>query len=346
MQMIDYVRTTPDQLRANLARADELVRPLVTAWQEAEVNSLVLVASGSSYNAAMIALPQMRALLRQPMTVITPEQYCLAGTEYAVKPFVVTISQSGASTNIVRALDQMATHGERRILLTSQPASVAAGHAELVVDYGLGTETVEFVTLGLSALVWFLVLAAAKCADALTSDFRRDLTQVPTAYAQVLRVADQFFDTHVRSLAEMREVFVCGNDMNLGVAREGALKMQETIKVPARHYEIEEFLHGPAYQLTAASTVWLIDDPTPSARIGQIHAALAKVTTRGYLITTRPDAGAQALIGTPLRLPLMSGLVNVAVSQLLCARLMHRLEREAVDPLARAFQSAVQIKQY
>lgn len=55
-----------------------------------------------------------------------------------------------------------------------------------------------------------------------------------------------------------------GNGPNYGVAEEAALKLSETIKIPAMHHEGEEFVHGPEMQIVPGYLVFIVDDPQGS----------------------------------------------------------------------------------
>lgn len=50
---------------------------------------------------------------------------------------------------------------------------------------------------------------------------------------------------------------VVGNGPNYGVAEEAALKLSETIKIPAMHHEGEEFVHGPEMQIVPGYLVFI-----------------------------------------------------------------------------------------
>ena len=45
----------------------------------------------------------------------------------------------------------------------------------------------------------------------------------------------------------------------LGVAQEGALKLEETVGLPSNFYEMEEFLHGPVYEIKKPHSIFLVD---------------------------------------------------------------------------------------
>lgn len=62
--------------------------------------------------------------------------------------------------------------------------------------------------------------------------------------------------TTCSSFLSTRPPWSSGNGPNYGVAEEAALKLSETIKIPAMHHEGEEFVHGPEMQIVPGYLVF------------------------------------------------------------------------------------------
>lgn len=75
------------------------------------------------------------------------------------------------------------------------------------------------------------------------------------------KTAEAYVQDHMLELSEHIPAMVVGNGPNYGVAEEAALKLSETIKIPAMHHEGEEFVHGPEMQITPGYLVFIVDDP-------------------------------------------------------------------------------------
>ena len=103
------------------------------------------------------------------VVVVTPESYISREHIFPANAFTVVISQSGFSTNSIAALDFIRKRGERAVSITGNPRAPIAVHSDLVVDYGVGVESVDFVTMGVLALVEFLMLFALYAARAVES---------------------------------------------------------------------------------------------------------------------------------------------------------------------------------
>ena len=138
--MRDYVLQTPAVLRRLLTEHWEA--PLAAAFAARPVRILRLVASGSSYNAALCVRPYLRKWLSCEVLITEPFTFCTYECQQPEDELAVVISQSGYSTNALQALDAIHAKGRTAIGITSDPASDLRLHADLLIDYGCGPESV------------------------------------------------------------------------------------------------------------------------------------------------------------------------------------------------------------
>lgn len=349
MKMLDYVKASPQKVKDNINEKENLVTPLVRLFCDQDYVSVIIIASGSSMNAAQMVQKYMANRLNRPVSVITPELFELLQAADFSNTFIFFVSQSGASTNILHAMNYMKTLDRRTILLTGNIHSQAAGNADYVIDYGVGIETVGYVTIGLSTLIIYLALFANEAAllQNHTHNSDEEFYQLADVMSCTINEGINFVDKHFLELAEMGPTFICGNNMNLGVAREAALKFQETLKIPTMHYEVEEFMHGPDIQLSPKYTVFLIDNLQPSSRIARIYKELAVVTSRSYLVTFSDKQKEQNIVH--ITKPIIQDLCSLAAIpffQVIVATMMAALNKEKSHPFADKFMKAITTKNY
>lgn len=293
--MRDCIEMTPAAVRGQIERADELIGGLAAAFAARTWRRLVLVASGSSYTASMCARPYLAQTLGIPVEVMFPFTFAhyeskLTGAD----DFVIVVSQSGASVNCIDALKAVAAAGAVPRLLTTITDCDCARVSDEVYNWGCGEEAVGYVTFGPMSLATYLMQFAARVAElggaqgtlaACVAGIERAIA----AHGAVLEHADAFIARVYQQLMQMDRVYVLGCGSNYGTALEGALKIGETVKVLAVAYEQDEFLHGPALQLSPRYTAFVIDggDET-TAHARRVHQALCKVTPNAYLV--KPEA--------------------------------------------------------
>ena len=70
--MVDYVNEVPQLLAKNVESASELVNPLINYVEGKEIKDILLIASGSSYNACHCARSFMMKHLGINVKVISP----------------------------------------------------------------------------------------------------------------------------------------------------------------------------------------------------------------------------------------------------------------------------------
>lgn len=288
MKMQDYVKYAPRQLQKNIQANPVLTEKLDSMYQESNAQYVTFVASGSSYNSAKMVVPIAQKLLNKPVFLQTPEAVLENGIFDQNDNFVIVISQSGSSTNIIQCLKYLQEQKIREVSLTGNVESPMAEYSTEIIDYQTGNEYVDFVTVGVTTLVLFLELFAIN-SSGLSFQKKQELIQrigeSINSQDEVLRQVDQFIDINRYALSQDLPTFFVGNGVNNGIAKEAALKFQETLKRPAMYYELEEFLHGPDMQLNPNYTVFLLDDFNHLGRFDEVYRTLKIITKNVFLIT-------------------------------------------------------------
>lgn len=295
--MLTYVQETPDQLALNLEQSTCLTQSLVDAWRAGSYHHVWIIACGSSFNAAQCAKPFMMKYLDVDVQIVPPASFLLYKNLLRDDDFVFAISQSGCSTNSIKALDKIRELGHTSIGLTGNLQSDFKDHADILVDYGVGSELIGYVTKGVATLAEFLMLFALEAAyasgridSAVYQRVRNEMAEVPSRHKVVQEASLDFYKRNRAMLTSMTVAYHCGFAQGYGVACEGALKLGETIKVPSFAYEAEEYIHGPNLQLTPNYTVFFIDDfENGSDRLYQIFYATNAVTDRCFAVTNNPQ---------------------------------------------------------
>lgn len=346
--MLTYIEESPAQMTALLERRDEYVGALVDAFCAGDYASVWLVACGSSSNASACARPFMRKYLGREVSVVNPTSFCFAEFEPPADVFCPVISQSGCSTNSVEALDHARALGRLAVGITGNANSDFKDHADLLVDYGVGSEYVGYVTKGVTTLAEFLMLFALEVArrEARVSaeeyaDLIAQFARTPELHCQMQAEAKRFYAQHEKELTSLGPVYSVGFGQGYGVCCEGALKIGETVKVPSFAYEAEEFAHGPNLQLTPAYTVFFVDDFGPvHERLYQIFDATCAITDRAFFVTDDARVDDAHALRAPADRPaerLLSPLYVLPAFQLIAYLATTALDSWAEHPLMRGY---------
>lgn len=202
---------------------------------------VLLVARGSSDNAAIYGRYLLEVHAGIPGALAAPS----VATHYRSRldlsdSVVVSVSQSGATAEIVETQEWARACGAATVAVTNVADSPLAGAADVALVTQAGPEVaVPATKTYLTQLVALAVLA-----DALGDgpSLAGDLARVPDAVAGLLE-AD--VSAAAEALAAADRVVVSGRGLLLGTALETALKMEETCLRPVRGYSYADLRHGP-----------------------------------------------------------------------------------------------------
>jgi glucosamine--fructose-6-phosphate aminotransferase (isomerizing) len=202
---------------------------------------VLLVARGSSDNAATYGRYLLEVAAGVPAALAAPS----VATHYGARldlsdSLVVSVSQSGATAEIVETQEWARACGAATVAVTNVTGSPLADSADVALVTQAGPElAVPATKTYLTQLVALAVLADALGARPSVAD---DLDRVPDVVAGLLGTD---VSAAAEALAGADRVVVSGRGLLLGTALETALKMEETCLRPVRGYSYADLRHGP-----------------------------------------------------------------------------------------------------
>jgi glucosamine--fructose-6-phosphate aminotransferase (isomerizing) len=282
----------------------------------------MIAARGSSDHAAVYAQYALGALARLPVALATPSLFSRYGTPPRVEgAFVIGISQSGASPDVVAVVEEAARQGAVTAAVTNvadSPLAAAAGH---VLELRAGTERSVAATKTYTAELLTLAMLAVALGDAprAASD---DLQRVPEAQRAALGATDraaELADAH----AGLTDCAVLGRGFNLATAFEWALKLKELAYVRAQAYSSADFQHGPVASVAPGDDVLAVvaAGPLAAETMALVRDLRKGRRARVLLLAGEPLRGVDHL-PFPDTLPeWLSPLVDIIPGQLFAAAL-------------------------
>lgn len=346
LTMQDYINSCPEYIRKNVSESKELTAPIVNEFLKGNYKSVWIIACGSSYNGSLCARQFIRRHLGCEVKIVTPFQFTVSEHNLTEEDFPIVVSQSGYSLNALSAVDVIHKEGKRAIGLTGDLNSDLAKTCDVVANYGVGRETVAYVTRGVTTLALFFMLFAVEAAqqkgiktESEADKVRQELLSLADWNQKTAEETVKFIEAHYQALSGMTNAYVCGVGANIGTASEGALKFGETISVPTGVYEIEEYIHGPNIQMTPRYTVFLIDGGEGSKRIQQIYEATKIVTPNAFLLTNDASYKDENTLCIPCALPEeMTPICYLPFFQLIAFTITEDLDRWKKHPLQKKME--------
>jgi glutamine---fructose-6-phosphate transaminase (isomerizing) len=245
---------------------------------------------------------------------------------------VIGLSQSGRTPDVVTYVERARERGALTVALTNDPASALAQAAEVTLPLEAGEErsvAASKTFFNELAALALLAGAAAGREEEIWDGLRRVAVllgdAIPELEAAVVPLATTF--------AYVGRMYVIGRGVELGTAREIALKLTETCRVAAEPLTSTDLAHGPIAALDSMFPVWTIashDECLPA-----LMDAAARVRGVGATIVASGSAaaeveGAEWRLPVPKApLPVLSPLLSVVPGQLFAAALA---EAKGLDP--------------
>lgn len=256
--MREEIRQQPATVERTLAEEWPQAVKLRAHFQKNPVRLIVLVARGTSDNAAQFGRYLLEITTGIPVGLAAPSVHTLYESRVNWKgAVVIAISQSGESTDTNLVLERAQQAGAFTIGITNESASTLArlsGHTFLV---RAGKEKSVAATKTYTGQLLCLYLVAYALGGNISSD---SLQRLPGWCERALAL-----ETEIRSRAErycfMQHAVCVGRGLNYANAFEFALKLMETCYVVAERFSSADLLHGPIAMLEASFPAFLMCPP-------------------------------------------------------------------------------------
>lgn len=275
--MEEYIQEQPELLAKAVDEGVSLADGFAGFFSRMDPTSVYLFASGTSRNAACAAAPFMQEVLKIPVHAC--DSSCPARMA-GPRPLAVYISQSGASTNTIRAL--RSAIDVPSVAVTGGGAGHLAEACGITVAIPCGQEAVGPKTKGYSLTVLTLYLMALEASRRLSRISKEchesivsNLHGLGILVSSCIARSREWITGGMDSFSSMRCAYVVGSGLGHAVADEAALKIMETLLIPSAGFEFEEFLHGPACSLGPSVSGFYIATGLPGDLDDRIRKAAA-----------------------------------------------------------------------
>ena len=220
---------------------DAQILAAATALRQAGTELIITVARGSSDHAATFLKYAIEIEAGVPVASLGPSVASIYDVDlHLSNAAAISISQSGASPDIVAASAMAKRAGALTIALTNQAQSPLGDAADHNINIQSGPELSVAATKSfVSSIVAGLCLLAEWQGD---EKLRAALKELPEFARQALGCK---WDGLASALKPNGSLFVLGRGPSWAIANEVALKFKETCSIHAEAYSAAEVIHGP-----------------------------------------------------------------------------------------------------
>jgi len=250
-----------------------------------QVDSILILAAGTSYYAALTAKYWLESIAKIPTNVEIASEYRYRVSVPNPKQLIVTISQSGETLDTMEALKHAKSLGQHLTLAICNVQESAIPRASQLVFYTragaeIGVASTKAFTTQLVAL-FTLAATLSKQRGLLTADEEQAhltaLRQLAGSVQHALNLEPQIREW-AKSFANKQHALFLGRGIHYPIALEGALKLKEISYIHAEAYPAGELKHGP---------LALVDSDMPVVVIAPNDALLEKVKSNMQEVKAR-----------------------------------------------------------
>jgi glucosamine--fructose-6-phosphate aminotransferase (isomerizing) len=290
-QMLAEIEEQPAALERTLAEELASARELALRFAAKPPRMVVLIARGTSDNAATFGRYLIEITTGLPVSLAAPSVTTLYGVSLKLEDaLVVGVSQSGESTDVNLCLEAAREAGAMTLGITNEEQSTLVRIAEAVLLVRAGSEkSVAATKTYTGQLLAFYLLAYA-----LGGRVQIDrLEELPETVESCLSLASV-----VREIAGryrfMERVIVIGRGLNYANALELSLKLMETCYVTAERFSGADFAHGPIALLERHYPAFLFAPPGPTAQ-DSLDMARRFLELEAEIMVLAPESASELL---------------------------------------------------
>jgi glucosamine--fructose-6-phosphate aminotransferase (isomerizing) len=294
-----------------------------------EVDSVLIVACGTSYHAGLVARQWIESLAGIRCAVEIASEYRYRDSVPDPRTLVVAISQSGETADTLAALEHARSLGQKHSLAicnVAESALVRATQLRFLTRAGpeIGVASTKAFTTQLASLLLLAMTIAkqrGKLASGREAELLEALRALPSILTRALATEGAVTDWSAQFSLRRHALFL-GRGIHYPIALEGALKLKEISYIHAEAYPAGELKHGPLALVDATMPVIAI--APRGALLEKLKSNLQEVRARGGELFVMADEDASMgsgdnghVIQMPPHPAIVSPIVHAVPLQLL-----------------------------
>ncbi len=263
------IHEQPAAIQATLETTGPAIRDLANRLRGEGVEYVLIVARGTSDNAALYGLYMFGAVTMKLAATAAPSLLTCYDTRVDLsKTFVLGVSQSGKATDVIEVLHAGRERGAITCALTNTTDSPICSAAEHVLLTHAHEERAVAATKTYTTAL--AVLHQLACLWAGRDDLADEVQRVPGWIDEALRLESEVVD-HAERFRFMETCHWLARGMNFCTAKEAALKMAECCYVVPSPFSSADFMHGPIATTDFGFPCFIVNPQ------GKTYAAVAEV---------------------------------------------------------------------
>lgn len=321
-RMMEEIHEQPAALRRTFAAEREHAQDFQKFAASRDFRLIVLVARGTSDNAALFGRYLLEICTGIPVSLSAPSVHTLYNAQLDLRrALVVGISQSGAGRDINLVLKSARKQGAYTIAVTNEPRSEMRRLVDDTFLVRAGKQKSVAATKTYTGQLMILYLLAFALGRQIELSA---LGEIAGRVQETLKLAEDIREI-VQRYRYMRQCAVVARGLNYANAFELSLKLMETCYIVAERFSSADFLHGPIAMIERDFPVILLAPAGKTfsgqlalvKRLAKLHAETIAITSSGA-----PLQGVTRALCVPGKIPeVYSAIPYIVPGQLFAAQL-------------------------
>lgn len=247
-----------------------------------EMDSIKIVACGTSYYAGLSAKPIIEKYAKVPVEVCVASEFRYSDPILSKKGLFIVISQSGETADTKESLKYAKSKGIKTLSIVNVKESAIARLADSCIYTLAGPEisvasTKAFVSQ--LAVLYMLSFYIADIKGYPYADKAKYMLRLPELMKETFLSTNNSVEKIAKNYHTYKNFLFLGRGLLYPIAFEGALKLKEISYIHAEGYPAGEIKHGP---------IALVDENTPSVIIAHSYEPLySKILSNAQEIKAR-----------------------------------------------------------
>lgn len=282
--MLQEIAEQPAVLERTIKEERAKIAALAQTLRKRDIDLIVLVARGSSDNAALFGRYLLEITTGIPVSLSAPSVHTLYRAKLNLnRALVVGVSQSGEGEDINRVLENARQCGAFTVGITNEASSRMTKLVdETLMTHGGRERSVAATKTFTGQMLLFYMLAAELSAQSISFSY----DSIPQFVERALEQKSAILEL-VQRYVFMENCVVVGRGLAYANAYELALKLMETCYVVAERFSSADFLHGPLAMVERHFPVILFAPPGVMLesvkalieRLSELHADTLAITS-------------------------------------------------------------------
>ena len=302
------------------------------------IKRIVIVASGSSYNAGFLGKYFFQNIAQIETAIEFASEFNYSDFDnYDKDALYIFISQSGKSADTLSAFYKVKDRGIKTLCITNNEDSPMHQESDYKFNILAGRENAIAATKTFSASVLILWLIACKAAQNKLIDISEEIQNVYTIGKNIDETVHNIdnLDVAAKFISKQKDFSIAALGLYYPLAREAALKIKETSYINTSSYPMGEFIHGH-FALLNKSKVFLsfITHDCTEYELSLFKKILKTYKTKTIIFSDEyEDYDSDILIKIPRSQSKIGTVLNLIIAiQLLAFRVALSLKRDVDKP--------------